>query len=298
MAYLVRMVASPPATADARRPSEPHPSERVVVTLRPSDVLRLVVALVVLLVSVLLGVVFGDAIVRFVARLLSGLHALPTSLIRVVVGAAQVAALALVVLGVTAMVRIRSWRLPLSVLAAFGLGALVTGGLVHLVDAHAGHVTDFAPVAAVGRGWTLSAAGLGGLAAVVAVVCPWVSRGWRRGAWATLVGVAAAVFLADPVSFNTLLAVLTGWAAGTAVVVVAGSPSHRPTPAAIGAGLGAVGVEVTRLEPASVDARGSTPYFGETPTGDEALRQGARQGRAQCRRALPPLPADPAPEPR
>ena len=42
-------------------------------------------------------------------------------------------------------------------------------------------------------------------------------------------------------SFDTLLAVLAGWAAGAAVIVALGAPSRRPTGASIAAGLAAVG---------------------------------------------------------
>jgi tRNA A-37 threonylcarbamoyl transferase component Bud32 len=69
------------------------------------------------------------------------------------------------------------------------------------------------------------------------------------------------------VSLETALAVLVGWVAGSASVVLLGAPSRRPTQAAVVEGLRSVGAELERLEPASVDARGSTPYFG-------ALRDG------------------------
>jgi undecaprenyl-diphosphatase len=69
-------------------------------------------------------------------------------------------------------------------------------------------------------------------------------------------------FLATPVSFDSLEAALLGWLAGAGVLVALGGPSRRPTRDAVVAGLSAVGLAVPRLDPASVDARGSTPYFG------------------------------------
>jgi undecaprenyl-diphosphatase len=68
-------------------------------------------------------------------------------------------------------------------------------------------------------------------------------------------------FAATPVAFETIIAVLAGWVAGAAATVLAGAPSHRPTPQAIADGLAAVGVPLTHIEQASVDARGSAPYF-------------------------------------
>jgi glycosyltransferase 2 family protein len=50
-------------------------------------------------------------------------------------------------------------------------------------------------------------------------------------------------------------------------VVAFGGPVRRPRGAAVAAGLAGVGVPLARLEQASVDARGSTPYFGETADG-------------------------------
>jgi undecaprenyl-diphosphatase len=63
------------------------------------------------------------------------------------------------------------------------------------------------------------------------------------------------------------VAVLTGWTAGAAAVVALGAPSRRPSGESIATGLAAVGVPLARLEQASLDARGSTPYFGTRPDG-------------------------------
>ena len=49
--------------------------------------------------------------------------------------------------------------------------------------------------------------------------------------------------------------------------MVLGGPSRRPTVATVSAGLAGVGVPLAHLEQASVDARGSTPYFGATTDG-------------------------------
>jgi undecaprenyl-diphosphatase len=54
---------------------------------------------------------------------------------------------------------------------------------------------------------------------------------------------------------------------GAAVIVVLGGPSQRPTGEGIAAGLAAVGQPLARLEQASLDARGSTPYFATTADG-------------------------------
>jgi undecaprenyl-diphosphatase len=49
--------------------------------------------------------------------------------------------------------------------------------------------------------------------------------------------------------------------------VIFGAPTRRPSGAAIMRGLGIAGVDMTSLERAGVDARGSTPYFGAAADG-------------------------------
>jgi len=108
------------------------------------------------------------------------------------------------------------------------------------------------------------------VAAVITAAGPWVSRRWRRAGWTLVVILAITRFVGAPIAFDALVAVLTGWVAGSATTVLLGAPSRRPSAAAISAGLASVGVRLSRLEPASVDARGSTPYFA-TQEGDVPL---------------------------
>jgi undecaprenyl-diphosphatase len=58
---------------------------------------------------------------------------------------------------------------------------------------------------------------------------------------------------------------------GAAVLVAMGAPTRRPTTESVLAGLAAVGLDVAHLERAGVDARGSTPYFGETVDGERVF---------------------------
>jgi undecaprenyl-diphosphatase len=112
-------------------------------------------------------------------------------------------------------------------------------------------------------------AGLAATAAVLTAAAPWLSRRWRRAGWALVVGLMLTRFLATAVSFDTLSAFLLGWLSGSAMLVVLGAPSRRPSVTSVNAGLAAVGVPMQALEPASVDARGSTPYFGVTSDGEK-----------------------------
>jgi undecaprenyl-diphosphatase len=79
--------------------------------------------------------------------------------------------------------------------------------------------------------------------------------------------MATVRFLMSPISFSSPVAFLVGWVAGAAVLVLLGGPTRRAAAAAVTAGLAAVGVPLRELTAASVDARGSTPYFGVTADG-------------------------------
>ena len=107
-----------------------------------------------------------------------------------------------------------------------------------------------------------TAVGLAAATAVLTAAAPWLSRRWRRIDWVLLVGLIVTRFLAMPVSFDSFEAAVIGWLVGAGVLVVMGAPSRRPTIGAVVEGLSAVGLNLRRLDPLSVDARGSTPYVG------------------------------------
>ena len=252
-------MAEPTAAApDAAATTRP-----ALVKQAPSDVLRLAVSVLLLVATLLVAAVFGDAVVGFASDLLRGLDRIPGWLVATTAGIAQLAAVVLVVLSVATAVRHRAWVLLGALVGAAVVAGGIAGLLASAIESRGNLVTDLQPVAAMGEGATWSVAVLAALAAVIGTVSPWVSRRWRRIGWAVVIVVALVHFAADPVSFDSLVAILVGWVVSTAVTVAVGSPSHRPTVADISKGLAAVGVPLASLHPASVDARGSTPYFGE-----------------------------------
>ncbi len=240
------------------------------VTRAPSDVLRLVVAVVSLVVLILLGVLFGDTIVGFVADLLRGLDALPAWLVTTLVALGQVLGLLLLVVGIGAALVRRAWLLIGSVILGAGVAVVLFALLLPLIDDTSARIAEVNETyTLIDPDRTMSAAALAAITATVAVAGPWVPRRWRQAAWSFLLIEATIHFLGNVVGFDTAIAVLSGWAAGSAVVVAIGAPSRRPTASAIAAGLAAVGVPLAELEPASVDARGSTPYFGTRTDGSK-----------------------------
>lgn len=231
------------------------------VTQAPSDVLRLAVALVALIVVALLGALFGETMVDFVADLLRGLDQVPSWFLTALAVGAQIVALVLFSTGLAAVIRSRAWHILVAALvAAVGAGVL-TAVLHRLAGDPGARVADAPTIAAIGGGGQWSAGAVAALVAVVTACAPWVPRSWRRIGWALTMAVAVVHFVESPVAFDTLLAILAGWTTGAAVIVLLGGPSQRPTGAGIAAGLEAVGVPLARLEQASLDARGSTPYF-------------------------------------
>jgi undecaprenyl-diphosphatase len=237
--------------------SEPSRAARA-----PTDVLRLAVAIGSLLVVVLVGAFFDEAIVRFVADLVQGIEALPSWLVTAVILIGQILGIMVLVGGAVVAVVRRNWFLLAVAGAAAAAAVLLTLVILPLVD-------DVAPqVAQVDESYILiphdevaSTVELAILAAVVTAASPWIARRWRRAGWTAVVITTLTRFIGAPIEFDTLVAVLTGWTAGATAIVVLGAPSRRPSGESVAAGLASVGVPLARLEQASLDARGSTPYF-------------------------------------
>ena len=243
--------------------SEPSRTARA-----PTDVLRLAVAAGSLLVVVVIGALFDEPIVGFVADLVRGVEALPTWLVTGVVLFGQVLAAVVIVGGAVAALVRRHWFLLAVTAVAAAAAALLTLLIRPLVDhvaprvAHVDESYTFVP-----PGRVASAMGLAMLTAVVTAAAPWVARRWRRAGWTIVIITAFTRLLGAPIEFDTLVAVLAGWTAGAAVIVALGAPSRRPTGRSIADGLASVGVPLSRLEQASLDARGSTPYFATSRDG-------------------------------
>ncbi len=233
----------------------------------PSDLLRLVVAVVTLLGLMLLDWLAGDTLVSFAHDFSTGLDALPTWILDTFVIVTRIAAIALVVLGVITLARDGGLRLvgtvAMAVVIAWGFMAVFEYGDTSSVGAVV-RLDDLGPL--TDSGWATVGA-LGALVAALTSAAPWLSRRARRFGWTVLIAVAIVHVMTTAVSFDSVRALLCGWLAGALTLVLLGAPARRPTGQAIADGLSAVGVPLAELTPASVDARGSTPYFGKTTDG-------------------------------
>jgi glycosyltransferase 2 family protein len=230
----------------------------------PSDVFRLAVAVVLLAALIVVQAVFGDTLVTFATELLQGLDALPHWIVHTVVVGTRV--LAIVVLGGGLVVTL--WRGRLRLLLTVVVAGLLALGLAVLLDTFApdsgGTVVDVDNnlVGPLTGAAFPSASGVAVVSAVLTAAAPWLSRTCRRIGWLLVIGVVMTRFLSSAVSFDSFRNALVGWVAGAGVLVALGGPRRRPSGDALADGLAAVGVPLERLEQASLDARGSTPYFG------------------------------------
>lgn len=257
--------------AEERAASEGHeggpdagPVER-----SPADVLRLVVAGVVLIVLLLTEWLFGNALVGFASDLLRGLDAVPQWMLDVVVIGTRLLGVVVLGGGLVSMVWRQRWRMLSTVAAAGAAGAVLAAVLDAAVPVDEGRdLVDLGvDLVAVSRPGFPTMTGIAAVAAVLTAAAPWLRRRWRRAGWLLVIGLVVTSFLDQPASFDASLGVTSGWLAGAAVLVALGAPSRRPTGDAVAVGLASVGTPVERLEPAAVDARGSTPYFGFAPDG-------------------------------
>jgi undecaprenyl-diphosphatase len=236
----------------------------------PSDVLRLVVGAVLLLALLCVEWLWGETLVTFAGELFEGLSALPTWIVGVVVASTRVLAVVVLVGGLVLTVRSGGARMA----GTAAIAAAVAAGLELLLERFgpeegttAVDIPDALGPLLEGRFPT--SAGLAGVVGAVTAAAPWLSRRARRLAWTLVIGLVITHFLATPASFDSFQALLVGWVAGAAALVLLGAPSRRPTTATVTAGLAAVGVPLGSLDQASVDARGSTPYFGATVDGQK-----------------------------
>ena len=226
--------------------------------------LRLAVATASLLLLTLVSWLFGDTLVGFASDLLRGLEALPDWIVRGFAAASRVIGVVVLVGGLVLTALRTGWRMVGTVALAIVGGVLFVvllgdfpnvddGDMITQAQSGLGPLTD--------RGFP-KPEGIAALAAALTASAPWLSRRWRRWGWVAVAGLGLTRFLASPLSFDSLEAVLAGWVAGAAVLVALGAPSRRPTADAIREGLERGGLPLQSLEAASVDARGSTPYFG------------------------------------
>jgi len=250
----------------ARRASRVLPATRY---RHPGDVIRLIAAGLVLAIAATIAALIPSADLRPGAVEVSGTGP-GTAAGQVLTGLVQVtiagAALVLLVAGL----RRRRFRVIATVAGGFVAAAALMALIMYL--------TGQRPLGTLTPGlrqhsWLIGAgfpdpAVIAGLAAVAVAAEPWLSRPWRRTAWAALLVIAAARVITGGLSPPDLvLAVAAGVAVGAGLLVVFGVPDRRMDVAGVAAALRAGGVPTREVTVASATAKGSRPFRVVTEDG-------------------------------
>jgi undecaprenyl-diphosphatase len=244
--------------------------EDVRYTRSPRDVLHLAVCAVLALLLVAAAVWAEDTILGSEQDLLRLLDFLPATLGRLLTGVVQLLSVVALLAGVVIPVVQRRLRLFGYVVLA-SLGSLLVMSPLNVAVRHGRPpliINELASRAGIPVGVFPGIEAIAQVVAVFTVLSPFVGRRWRQAGWVlagALVMLELLLTVHLPVSLFASVAV--GATVGTLVLVLLGRPDQRPTAGAVAGALAAAGLPTSSLKPASVDARGSTPYLADTPDG-------------------------------
>jgi uncharacterized protein (TIRG00374 family) len=234
------------------------------------DLLRLVGGLILLLVGLALATIFSDALLGFEVDLAGAVRGLPEGLAVIVFGTIRVLSL-LAGLGLLVWLAWRrQWRL-LGRLALAGVAALALLALADRLIAAgpAPRLPAVTPPAwATGISTSLGPGNVAVAVATYLVARPLLTVPYRR----LVVGVIAlttahVLLVGSQLPRDLLAAVACGLIAASAVLLALGRPMRPLDPDQVVAALRRTSVDVAEVHPASVDARGSRPFFGTTADG-------------------------------
>jgi uncharacterized membrane protein YbhN (UPF0104 family)/tRNA A-37 threonylcarbamoyl transferase component Bud32 len=235
----------------------------------PADLLRLAVFVALSLVAVGAAIWIEDSILGLEEDLIRLVDFVSPTIERILSGTVEwiVALVGLAILIVPPIRRrFRLWGYLVAAL-------VLANAVMQLVDAAIGArdtpvlVNELARRAGLKTPASDSLGVIAQLTACFVVLGPFVSSRWRR-AGATLLAaiVAAQLLITVHLPVDVVVALPVGAAVGCAILAAFGRPDVRPTIDAIHAALVDSGIVVHEVHAASVDARGSTPYFATTDT--------------------------------
>ena len=232
------------------------------------DALRIVVSAVALLVILLVDRLFGDDLVSFISDVLSGFQTINEDVVPVLAVVARVATLAVLAVGLVSAALRGRWQFLVTVGVGAALGALLVTLIDGLLDASAPAVVSADEfLGFLGDTGFPTAAGLAAITGIVAAGVPWFERRQRRIGWALVLLLAFVRAFTQPVSLETVAALACGALAGRSGRRRVRYPQPTADPRRRGGRAHPEWRDLADLHPASVDARGSTPYFGTTTDG-------------------------------
>ena len=245
----------------------------------PVYVLSLVVAVFVFLVGLFLALVDKSALVGFESDVVEFFHKLPNPFERFLIGLSQfVAVLYPIVLVAVFLVLRRPIGLLVAAVAGTAAGFAVWG-IEQMLETNHPAALEAAQKA---HTWIVGSSFpdyiyVGVASALAVVVGASVGRRWRHVAWVFVGSVVVFRIVAGAnVPVDLLMAIAIGWACGDIALLAFGSPIHRSTGKDIAVAMARSGYPLSRIAPASVDARGSTPWFATTAADEKVVRQGPR----------------------
>jgi uncharacterized protein (TIRG00374 family) len=234
----------------------------------PLFVFRLVVGLAVTILGVGILVVFDHALLGLREDIATTQESWPSWLphaFELALGSLVLLTFAIAV--AVLIVRRHGRRAALMVGAVLAAGTLsaVTAGLVtNLATSNA----LIAAVRSTGPDATLGNKALAAIVAVLTLTSPWIGRRVRPWVFWIAAGGYSLSFVGDATPVLSLpLDIGVGMVAGALVAVVFRTRDRTPSPEDLGRVLAGAGIEVSSIDRASVDARGSVPWFVTTSDG-------------------------------
>src|SRR6266702_641716 len=266
MAKSPRTVVEPPNAA-VNQESRFLPPTRY---RHPGDVIRLIVAEVVLIGAAAVTVATHSTYAGAAALTVNA--AVSSTLLGQVLAGLSGGLFAVAAVTVVAVtLRRRRFRLRIGLAMATVLAGGLLAGVIYLARGERPHA-----LTASGGHWSwltgasmpgpaLGAAAVAGLVAAA----PWLTRPWRRMAWATLWLISLVRLITGTASpVEVVLAFAAGITVGAGVLVLLGAPDRRIGPQGIAAALGSAGLPVARVDQAPVEAKGSRPFFAVAADGE------------------------------
>ena len=237
----------------------------------PQDVLRLVTFGVITLVFIGITIWLEDAVIGVEEDIVELFGFLSPSIERVLHGGIEIVAVLIGVVMYLVPIATRRYRLFGYIVLASLLGFVLMSGAQWLVDRETspGLANELAQRAGITDGGAASGAvGLAQMAAVFIALGPFVTRRWRRAGVVTIsVMFVVRLLVSVRLPAEVFVSIPLGAFCGAAVLFALGRPDRRPTLPAIRSALANAGLPVAEVHAASVDARGSTPYFATTEDG-------------------------------
>ncbi|MEA2023514.1 MAG: lipopolysaccharide kinase InaA family protein [Actinomycetota bacterium] len=234
----------------------------------PTDALRFVTASIVAFITTLVVLIFPDVfggLGQDLSEIFEDTAGAVTEIIGLIVTAVVLAVPLIILVSFT---RQRGFRRLVVIVVAALAAAAATWGMISWISTLIADEAFTPEHGTVIVAQTAYYPYVAALTAAITAATPWLHRRWQRICWTALILlIVIRLMLGSNLPAELVLAMSIGVAVGSGILFIVGSPNRHPSGREIVATLKRSGIDVTRLDAAQVDARGSTPYFVETVDG-------------------------------